>query len=184
MTSDGFSHRELHDIADRLRADLLRVRDVAKVELVGVQDEKIYLEFSTQQIAALGLDSNALVQALQAQNALVPSGTVDAGPERIAIRVSGEFTSEESLKAVNFRFQDRFFRLSDIATVRRAYVDPPQPMFRFNGQPAIGLAISMATGGDALALGHNVKERARRADARSSRRRRYASGRGSAAGRP
>jgi multidrug efflux pump len=160
LTSDGFSHRELHDIADRLRADLLRVRDVAKVELVGVQDEKIYLEFSTQQIAALGLDSNALVQALQAQNALVPSGTVDAGPERIAIRVSGEFTSEESLKAVNFRFQDRFFRLSDIATVRRAYVDPPQPMFRFNGEPAIGLAISMTTGGDALALGHNVKERA------------------------
>jgi multidrug efflux pump subunit AcrB len=160
LTSDGFSHRELHDIGNRLRAELLRVRDVAKVELVGVQDEKIYLEFSTQQIAALGLDSNALVQALQGQNALVPSGTVDAGPERIAIRVSGEFTSEESLKAVNFRFQDRFFRLSDIATVRRAYVEPSQPMFRFNGQPAIGLAVSMATGGDVLALGHNAKERA------------------------
>ena len=74
-------------------------RDVAKVDLVGVQDEKIYLEFSTQQIAALGLDVNALVQTLQAQNAVVPSGIVDAGPERIAIRVSGDFTSEESLKA-------------------------------------------------------------------------------------
>jgi multidrug efflux pump len=160
LTADGFSHRELHDVANSLRADLLRVRDVAKVELVGVQDEKIYLEFSTQQVAALGLDSNSLIQALQAQNALVPSGTVDAGPERIAVRVSGEFTSEASLKAVNFRFQGRFFRLSDIATVRRAYVDPPQPMFRFNGQPAIGLAISMVTGGDVLALGHNVKERA------------------------
>ena len=157
LTADGFGNRELRDHAERMRADLLRVRDVAKVELVGVQDEKIYLEFSTQQIAALGLDSNSLIQALQAQNALVPSGTVDAGPERIAVRVSGEFTSEESLKAVNFRFQDRFFRLSDIATVRRAYVDPPQPVFRFNGQPAIGLALSMAAGGDVLALGHNVR---------------------------
>lgn len=90
----------------------------------------------------------------------MPSGTVEAGPERIAIRVSGEFTSEESLKAVNFRFNDQFFRLSDIATVKRAYADPPQPMFRFNGQPAIGLAVSMAAGGDVLALGHDVKERA------------------------
>jgi multidrug efflux pump subunit AcrB len=100
------------------------VRDVAKVDLVGVQDEKIYLEFSTQQVAALGLEPNALMQALQAQNALVPSGTVDAGPERIAVRVSGEFTSEASLKDVNFRFNDRFFRLGDIATVKRALCGP------------------------------------------------------------
>ncbi len=145
LTSDGFTHRELRDQAERLRAELLRVRDVAKVDLVGVQDEKIYLEFSTQQMAALGLDVNALMQTLQAQNALVPSGTVDAGPERIAIRVSGEFTSEASLKAINFRSNDRFFRLSDIATVKRAYVDPPQPMFRYNGEPAIGLAVSMTS---------------------------------------
>ena len=135
------------------------MRDVAKVDLVGVQDEKVYLEFSTQQIAALGIDSNALMQALQAQNAVSPSGTVDAGPERIAIRVSGEFTSEKNLKEINFRFNDRFFRLADIATVKRAYVDPPQPMFRYNGIPAIGIALSMSTGGDVLALGHNVKER-------------------------
>jgi multidrug efflux pump subunit AcrB len=108
LTSDGFSHRELRDHADRMRAELLRVRDVAKVELVGVQEEKIYLEFSTHQIGALGIDPNTLVQALQAQNALVPSGTVDAGPERIAIRVSGEFTSEESIRAVNFRSNDLF----------------------------------------------------------------------------
>jgi multidrug efflux pump subunit AcrB len=159
LTSDGFTHRELRDVADRLRPEILRVRDIAKVDLVGVQDEKVYLEFSTQQVAALGLEPNALMQALQAQNALVPSGTVEAGPERIAVRVSGEFTSEGSLKEVNFRFNDRFFRLGDIATIKRAYVDPAQPMFRYNGQPAIGLAISMTAGGDVLALGHNVKER-------------------------
>ena len=159
LTADGFTHRELRDQAERVRAELLRVRDVAKVDMVGVQDEKIYLEFSIQQMAALGLDANALMQVLQAQNALVPSGTVDSGPERIAIRVSGEFTSEESLKAVNFRFNNRFFRLSDIATVKRAYVDPAQPMFRYNGEPAIGLAVAMTVGGDVLALGRNVKDK-------------------------
>jgi multidrug efflux pump len=159
LTGDGLTHREMRDQAERLRAGLLRVRDVAKVELVGLQDEKIYLEFSTHQMAALGLDSNALIQTLQAQNALVPSGTVDAGPERIAIRVSGEFTSEDSLKSINLRANNRFFRLGDIATVKRAYVDPAQPMFRFKGQPAIGLAIAMTTGGDVLTLGRNVKER-------------------------
>ncbi len=159
LLSDGFRHRELRDQANRLRAELLRVRDVAKVDLVGVQDEKIYLEFSTQQLAALGLDGGALIQALQTQNALVPSGGVDSGPERIAIRVSGEFTSEASLRAVHFRVNDRSFQLADIARIKRTYVDPPQPMFRYNGQPAIGLALSMAPGGDVLALGRNVKQR-------------------------
>ena len=159
FTSDGFSKRELRDIVERTRAELLRVPDVAKVELIGTQDEKIYLEFSTQQLAALGLDVNALAQALQAQNAVAPSGTVDAGPERIAMRVSGEFTSEASLKTVSFRLGGRFFRLNDIAKVTRGYVDPPQAQLRYNGQPAIGLAIAMAKSGDAEALGHNIKQR-------------------------
>ena len=159
LTSDGFTHRETRDYADRVRAELLRVKDVAKVDLVGVQDEKIYLEFSTQQMAALGLDVSALVQALQAQNSVVPSGVVDSGPEHISIRVSGEFTSEASLEAVNFKSGKRFFRLSDIAKVKRTYADPPKPMFRYNGAPAIGLAIAMTTGGDALALGENIKKR-------------------------
>ena len=159
FTADGFSHRELRDHVDNMRAELLRVPDVAKVDLVGTQDEKIYLEFSTQQLAALGLDINALAQTLQTQNAIAPSGIVDAGGERIAIRVSGEFVSEDSLKVVNFRQGGRFFRLSDIAKVRRDYIDPPQPMFRYKGDPAIGLAVSMAKNGDAEALGHNIKTR-------------------------
>jgi multidrug efflux pump subunit AcrB len=160
LVADGFSHRELRDHAERVRTELLRIRDVAKVDLVGVQDEKIYLEFSTRQVAALGLDANALISTLQAQNAVVPSGTVDAGPETIVIRVSGGFTSEDSLKAVNFRINSRFVRLSDIAAVRRTYVDPPAPLFRYNGEPAIGLAVAMTSGGDVLALGRNVKARA------------------------
>lgn len=159
LTGDGLSQRDLRDRADAMRAELLRVKDVAKVELVGVQDDKIYLEFSAQQMGALGIDANTLMSTLQAQNALTQSGVVDAGPERIAIRVSGSFTSEESLKAINFRYNDRFFRLSDVATVKRTYSDPSQPMFRYNGRPALGMAISMTTGGDVLALGHNVKAR-------------------------
>ena len=159
LTSDGFSKRELRDYAERVRAELLGVPDVAKIDLLGTQDEKIYLEFSTQQLAAMGLDVSQLVQTLQPQNAIQPSGTVNADVEKIAIRVSGQFTSEESLKAVNFRVNGRFFRLSDIAKVRRGYVDPQQPMFRYNGTPAIGLAISMTKNADVLAFGEHIKER-------------------------
>src|SRR6202008_1850894 len=159
LTADGFGKRELRDYAERVRAELLGVPDVAKIDLLGTQDEKIYLEFSTQQLAAMGLDISALVQTLQAQNAIQPSGIVNADVEKIAIRVSGQFTSEESLKAVNFRFNGRFFRLSDIARVRRDYVDPQQPMFRYNGEPAIGLAISMTKNADVLAFGEHIKQR-------------------------
>ena len=159
LTSDGFGHRELRDYAERVRAELLGVPDAAKIDLLGTQDEKIYLEFSTQQLAAMGLDVSQLIQTLQTQNAIQPSGTVDADVEKIAVRVSGEFTSEESLKDVNFRVNGRFFRLSDIAKVRRAYVDPQQPMFRYNGTPAIGLAISMTKNADVLAFGEHIKER-------------------------
>jgi multidrug efflux pump subunit AcrB len=159
LTSDGFSHRELRDYAERTRAELLSVPDVAKIDLLGTQDEKIYLEFSTQRLAAMGLDIAELIQVLQAQNAIQPSGTVDSDAEKIAIRVSGQFTSEESLKAINFRFNSRFFRLSDIAEVRRGYADPQQPMFRYNGRDAVGLAISMRKNGDVLAFGEHIKSR-------------------------
>jgi multidrug efflux pump subunit AcrB len=159
LTSDGFSHRELRDYAERLRGELRGAPDVAKIDLIGTQDEKIYLEFSTKQLAAMGLDISRLIETLQAQNAIQPSGTVDAGAEKIAMRVSGQFTSEESLKAVNFRINDRFFRLSDIAKVRRTYVDPEQPMFRYNGTPAISLAISMTKNANVLGFGEHIKER-------------------------
>lgn len=159
LTSDGFGKRELRDYAERVRAELLEEHDVAKIDLLGTQDERIYLEFSTQQLAAMGLDLSQLVQTLQAQNAIQPSGVVNADAEKIGIRVSGQFTSEESLKAVNFRFNGRFFRLSDIAKVHRDYVDPQQPMFRYNGAPAIGLAISMTKNADVLAFGEHIKDR-------------------------
>jgi multidrug efflux pump subunit AcrB len=159
LTADGFSHRELRDQAERVRAELLGVPDTSKIDLLGTQDEKIYLEFSTQQLAAMGLDVSQLLQTLQAQNAIQPSGALDAVEEKIAVRVSGQFTSEESLRAVNFRVNGQFFRLSDIAKIRRGYVDPQQPMFRYNGTPAIGLAISMTKNADVLAFGEHIKQR-------------------------
>ena len=160
FTSDGFSMRDLRDQLETVRTELLEVTNVAKVDFIGAQDEKIYLEFSTKQMAALGIDTASLMEALAAQNAIVPSGMLDSGSERISVRVSGSFNSEDSLKQVNFKSGDRFYKLSDIATVRRGYVDPPQPMYRFNGQPALGLAVSMTAGADVLALGEALKEKA------------------------
>jgi len=159
FTSDVFTHRELRDYLVKVRARLLRVDDVAKVDFIGTQDEKIYLEFSTRQMAALGLDPTAVIASLQTQNAIVPSGVLQVGSERIAVRVSGSFDSEKSLKKVNLRLGERFIRLSDIATIHRDQVDPPDPVFKYNGAPAIGLAISMKTGGDVLALGQSVHQK-------------------------
>ena len=133
--------------------------NVGKVDLVGAQDEVIYLEFSTRQIAALGLDQQAIMRHLQAQNAITPSGVIQAGPERVSVRVGGQFTSEESLEAINLRVNDRFFRLSDVATITRGYADPPTALFRFNGQPAIGLAIGMKPGANLLEFGEALSKR-------------------------
>jgi multidrug efflux pump subunit AcrB len=157
FTADGFSDRELRDFVEDARSRLLLVPDVSKIEIIGAQDEQIFLEFSTQRLAALGLDYPALVAALQAQNAVQPAGVLQTGDERLSLRVSGAFDSELDLLDVNFVAGDRIVRLGDIAEVRRAYADPPQPMFRVNGQPAIGIGIAMREGGDILALGRNVE---------------------------
>ncbi|TIT61685.1 MAG: efflux RND transporter permease subunit, partial [Mesorhizobium sp.] len=137
---------------------ILTVPNAGKVDLVGAQDEAIYLEFSTRQIAALGLNQQAIVASLQAQNAITPSGVIQSGPERISVRVGGQFTSEESLRAINLRVNDRFFRLSDVATIRRGYVDPPTSLFRFNGQDAIALAIGMKPNANLLQFGEALHE--------------------------
>ena len=136
---------------------LLNVPDVSKIEIIGAQDEQIFVEFSTQQLAGLGIDRAALIAALQAQNAVVPAGSVQTSNEKLSLRVSGAFRSEKDILNVNFLSNGRLIRLRDIAEVRRAFADPPQPMFRVNGKPAIGLAIAMRNGGDILALGRNVK---------------------------
>jgi multidrug efflux pump subunit AcrB len=165
FTSDGLSDRQLRDYVEDARRKILTVPSAGKVNLVGEQDEAIYLEISTRQIAALGLDRQSVINTLQAQNAIVPSGVIEAGPERISLRVSGAFTSEDSLKAINLRINDRFFRLSDVATITRGYVDPPTPMFRYDGQPAIGLAIGMKPSANVLVFGEALKAKMREIEA-------------------
>ncbi len=161
LTADGLSFRQLRDYAEQARTEILKIHGAGKVELLGVQDEVIYLDFSTRHVAGLGIDQQAVLQSLQAQNAVAPSGVVQAGPERVSLRVTGQFTSEESLRAINIRVGDRFFRLTDIATVTRGYTDPPQPMFRFNGQPAIGIAVGMKANGNVVQFGEDLRARMR-----------------------
>ncbi|MBI6817782.1 efflux RND transporter permease subunit [Pseudomonas syringae] len=159
FTADGFSMRQLRDYVEKVRADIRDVPGLGKVEMIGQQDEVVYLNFSTRKLAALGIDQSQVVQSLQSQNAVTPAGVIEAGPERISVRTSGQFASEKDLAAVNLRINDRFYRLSDIADITRGYTDPPKPLFRFDGKPAIGLAIAMQKGGNIQSFGKALHER-------------------------
>ncbi|HTW71778.1 MAG TPA: efflux RND transporter permease subunit [Acetobacteraceae bacterium] len=158
FTADGFSSRQLRDYVEDIRSRLLQVPDVSKVDLIGDQPERIYIEFSPTKLAGYGLDPAQLAAALQAQNAVAPSGVITTNHETIMLRVSGAFKSEKDILAMNFAVGDRIVRLADIAEVRRGVEDPPQPIFRINGKPGLGLAISMRDGGDVLALGTNIRQ--------------------------
>ena len=158
FTSDGLSQRQLRDRVEDIRGKILTVPNVGKVDILGAQDEVIYLEFSTRKIAALGLDTRSIIASLQGQNAVAPSGVFEAGPERISVRVNGQFASEASLKAINLRVNDRFFPLTDVATITRGYADPATTLFRFNGEPAIALAIGMKSGANLLKFGDALKQ--------------------------
>ncbi len=158
FTADGFTQRELRDKVEAIRSRLLLVPDVSKVEMLGAQDERIFVEFSMQQLAGLGIDRSALIAALQAQNVISPAGVIQTGNENLLLRVSGAFESEQDLLGINFVANGRLIRLRDIADIRRGFADPPQPMFRVDGKPSIGLGIAMREGGDILALGRNVEQ--------------------------
>jgi multidrug efflux pump len=158
FTADGFTNRELRDYVEDIRSRLLQVPDVSKVNLIGAQPERIYIEFSPAKLAGYGLTPTSLAAALQAQNIVVPSGTITTDAEAIKLRVSGALKSEKDILAVNFAVGDRILRLADIAEVRREDADPPDPIFRINGKPGLGLSISMRDGGDVLALGGNIEQ--------------------------
>lgn len=161
FTSDGLTQRQLRDYVEATRSKLLTLRDAGKVELIGAQDEVIYLEFSTRQIAALGITQRMVVEALNGQNAITPSGVIEAKGERVSVRVTGSFASEENLKAINLRINDRFFRLGDIATITRTYEDPPHTLFRYKGAPAIGLAVGMKPGANITVFGEQLHAKMR-----------------------
>ena len=158
FTGDGLSPRQLRDYVEAARASVLGVPDIGRVDIVGAQPEAIYLEFSTRKIAGLGLNQQAIIASLRSQNAITPSGIVQAGPERISLRVSGQFTSEESLRSINLSVNDKFFPLTEVATIRRGYAEPPTSLFRVNGEPAIALAIGMKSGANLLKFGQALEE--------------------------
>ena len=153
LTGAGFDYAVLKDYADRIQIQLQRVKDVGKVELIGLQDEKIWIELSNVKLATLGVPLAAVQQALREQNTVSTAGFFETPSERLQLRVSGRFDSVEQIRQFPIRIGDRTFRIGDVAEVQRGFNDPPAPRMRFMGEDAIGLAVSMKDGGDILVLG-------------------------------
>jgi multidrug efflux pump subunit AcrB len=154
LQGDGYTPVELKRFADEARQRLLRVKDVAKVELFGVQDEKLFIEISQKRLAVLGLDMNAVLAQLGQQNAVTPAGSLQAPVDVVQVRVDGAFATVDSLRAMPIRAASGAqLRLGDIAEVRRGLIDPPTTLVRHGGKDSIALGISMAHGGDIIALG-------------------------------
>jgi len=143
----------MRDYADRIQLELQRVPDVGKIELQGLQDEKVWIELSNTKLATLGLPLAAVQQALEQQNAMPVAGFFETGSDRVQLRVSGNFETVEQIRDFPIRVADRTFRIGDVAEVSRGFNDPPAPRMRFMGEDAIGLAVSMKPGGDILVLG-------------------------------
>lgn len=159
FTGDGISMRQLRDYVEEVRLGIRDIPNRGKMMTIGEQAETFYLDFSTRKLAALGLDQQHILQSLQEQNAVTPAGVIEAGPERMSVRASGQFHSVADLEAVNLRVNNRFYRLADVADITRGYVDPAAPMFHYNGQPAIGLAVAMNTGGNIQEFGEQLQQR-------------------------
>lgn len=157
LSGDGFDYAVLKDYADRLQLELQRIPDVGKVELVGLQDEKVWIEVDNTKLATLGIPLSAVQQALAEQNAVVPAGFFETGAERVQLRVGGGFASVDQIRDFPIRAGDRTLRLRDIATVTRGFADPAAPRVRFMGQDAIGIAVAMREGGDILRLGETLQ---------------------------
>ncbi|MBU4182563.1 MAG: multidrug transporter AcrB [Burkholderiales bacterium RIFCSPHIGHO2_02_FULL_66_10] len=158
LQGKGFSPADLKQVADDVRQRLLRVKDVNKVELFGVQDEKLYVEISQKRLAVLGLDMPQVLAALGQQNAVESAGAVQAPGDAVQVRVGGAFNSSEQLRAMPIRAANGTqLRLGDIADIHLGYADPVQVKVRHNGEDSIALGISMAKGGDIIALGEALK---------------------------
>ncbi len=165
LESDGFSSAEVKGFADDVRQQLLRVPDVNKVELFGAQDEKIYVEVSQKRLAQMGLDMNQVLSQLGQQNAVESAGTIQTPLDTVQVRVGGQFGSLEQLRNMPIRgTSGNQIRLSDIANIHRGYADPPEVMVRHQGRQVIALGVSMAKGGDIIALGKALKRVTQRID--------------------
>jgi multidrug efflux pump len=157
LTGDGFDLAQLRRYADRMALELKRVPDVKRVELIGVQEEKIYLEADPIRLASLGISPLQIRDALQKQNAVAPAGFIDTASDRVRMRVTGGLEGVEALRNTELQLNGQHFRLGDIVQVKRGLSDPPSARMRVGGQPAIGIGIIMAKGGNVIDLGENLR---------------------------
>lgn len=158
VTGDGFSYEEKRKYAENIRRRLTGVEDVQKVELLGVQKQEIYVEMDQNKLASFGMRPSDVFAMLQQQGAMMPAGMIHTDSRNVAVRVEGLLDTVESLKELPIHVGERSFHLGDVATVTQMYVDPETSLMYFNGKPAVGIAVSMAVGGDNLALGKNLEK--------------------------
>ena len=158
ITGADYSDEELRSMAEAARRRILAVPSVQKVELIGVQQERVYVEIALERLAQLGIPPTAITDALAAQDAMATSGSIETASDTVQLRASGVFENIEDIRALPIAANGKVFRLDDIASVERKTVDPPAPKMLYNGAPAVGIAVSMEAGGNILALGENLKE--------------------------
>lgn len=156
LAGDGFSYEEMRAQAEQIRRVLLGVKSVKKVELIGVQPEKMFIEVESSKLAQLGIDPNVIISTIKYQDAMAPSGMIETSSDNVYLRVTGMFEDIDSIRSLPIRAGERTFRLGDIAKIERGYVDPSEPKMFFNGQPCIGISLSMEKGGNILALGNDL----------------------------
>ena len=157
VTGDGYNYEEMREYAEKTRRMLLNVPSVQKVELIGVQPEKVYVEIQKDKLAELGISPQVIANSLKTQNAMTASGEVETESNNVYLRVSGMFEDVEAIREMPINANGKVFRLGDIATVERRFVDPAKPKMFYNGEPAIGIAVSMENGGNILQLGEDLK---------------------------
>ncbi len=158
LTGEGFDYAVLKDYADRVQLQLQRVKDVGKVDILGLQDEKIWIELSNTRLASMGLPLQLVQKALEEQNSVSAAGFFETATDRVQLRVSGQFETVEHIREFPIRIGERTFRLGDIAEVRRGFNDPAAPRVRFMGDDALAIAVAMRDGGDILLLGKALEE--------------------------
>lgn len=156
LTGDGFDNFALKQQAERIRAELLKIKDVAKVDFFGEQKQRIFIEISNAKLTTLGISATSLLQMVQTQNAVVRGGTFESPDERIRIEVSGRLVTLEDLRNLRIRAQGQDYRLGDVARIYRGFEDPPQDTVRYNGTDTLLLGVSMRDGGDVIALGKHL----------------------------
>ena len=160
LIGDGFSYSDLKDVADDVRDELLRLGDVAKVEITGDQDERVFVEYNNARLSELGISPIQLQQMLETTNIIIPGGDITTADEKIVLEPSGNFESFDEIRrtVINIPGTDEMLYLEDVVDLKRGYIDPPKTMMRASGEPALGLAVSMREGGNILDLGEQVKQ--------------------------